>query len=406
MTDIDAYVFARLNAGLDVNGELSSVSPPFAKIANRLAGLALADRPAVWDVFLDCQPDPIAIIMAVANVVPTAPPPAVVANTAPASIPTATLEDVAKFITNTKWPWPGWLASGVLNALAADPGVGKTVLAADLARRLWFGESWPDGQPNPLPQGTRTLWVAGDRHFVQLQTLADGYGLPRGAMLFNAPPDDPTTGLDLDDPDALTALEGRIRGESPGLVIVDTVGMTTERNLCRPEDARSFFGPLMDMAGRTGVAFLLLTHLSRDNQALGRRIVGACRVVWKLTNPDPDGDPNRRKLWVDKTYAVKPPPLGMTIQGDGCDFDFNPPTDPVGAGPGRPPVKTDKAIAFVTSKLSIGDARQRDLVDEWMASGESKDPIFRAFKIMEEDGRLVIDTSAKPKVCHLVSKSP
>jgi hypothetical protein len=128
-------------------------------------------------------------------------------------------------------------------------------------------------------------------------------------------------------------------------------------------------------------------------------------VVWKLTHPDPDGEPNRRKLWVDKTYAVKPPPLGMTIQGDGCDFDHNPPTEPVGIGPGRPPVKTDKAIEFVVGKLSQGDERQCDLINEWQKNGGSKDPIFRAFKLMEADGRMVIDTSRKPKVCHLVSNS-
>jgi hypothetical protein len=68
-------------------------------------------------------------------------------------------------------------------------------------------------------------------------------------------------------------------------------------------------------------------------------------------------------------------------------------------------VKTDKAVAFITSKLSQGYARQCELIDEWLKGGESKSPIFQAFKIMEGDGRLVIDDSRKSKICHLVSNS-
>ena len=44
--------------------------------------------------------------------------------------------------------------------------------------------------------------------------------------------------------------------------MIDTVGMTTSRNLCRPEEARAFFAPIIDLAGRTGVPFVELTHLS------------------------------------------------------------------------------------------------------------------------------------------------
>ena len=164
------------------------------------------------------------------------------------------------------------------------------------------------------------------------------------------------------------------------MVIIDTVGMTTGRNLCRPEDAREYFGPLMDLARETRVPFLLLTHLSQDGQALGRRIVGACRLVWKMTHPDPEGQPDRRRLWVDKTYTVKPPALGMTIADAGCSFDFNPPTAPEPAKPGRPPEKLDKAIAFLTEKLTEGDRKQCELIDEWEATGGAKGTVFNAIQ--------------------------
>ena len=36
-------------------------------------------------------------------------------------------------------------------------------------------------------------------------------------------------------------------------MIIDTIGMTTGRNLSRPEEARDFFAPIIDLAARTGV---------------------------------------------------------------------------------------------------------------------------------------------------------
>jgi hypothetical protein len=162
-----------------------------------------------------------------------------------------TLTDYKRQAADTTWPWKGWLAGGVLNSLAADPGIGKTIVAMNLARALWKGTPWPDGSDNPFPAGTRIMWIPADQHCQQLADLAEDYGMPGESLLFNAPADDPTAtgGRDLDDPASLDELEAAIGAESPGLVIVDTLGMTTQRNLGRPEDARAYLGPLMSIAG-------------------------------------------------------------------------------------------------------------------------------------------------------------
>jgi hypothetical protein len=86
---------------------------------------------------LAARPDRDGLVKAVADADPTGPPPG--ADNTPERC--ATLADLRRLVADTEWPWPGWLAAGVLNALAADPGTGKTVLAADLARRLWFGQT-------------------------------------------------------------------------------------------------------------------------------------------------------------------------------------------------------------------------------------------------------------------------
>jgi hypothetical protein len=370
----DGWIIARLLCG---RGTAPLVeSDRIRPLADRLRDTEPSHRGATWKGFLTGRPDREDWSGPVGDADPAAPPP----EEESASVggrPRANLDDLKRMAADTSWPWPGWLAGGVLNALAADPGVGKTILAMNLARVLWEGRPWPDGQKNPSAAGTKTLWVPGDRHYPQLIELADRYGLPGEALLFNAPADDPTTGLDLDDGETLDDLEEAIRAESPGLVIVDTVGMTTERNLGRPEEARAYFGPLMAIAGDTRVSFLRLTHLSREAQALGRRIVGAARVVWKLTCPDPDGQPDRRKLWVDKSYSVIPKPLGMTIADDGCTFDHKPPGDEA-EKKGRPAKRQEECKSWLEERLTPGPAPAREIIEEARALGYGMGLLYKA----------------------------
>jgi hypothetical protein len=404
------WTFRRVLTGHEINGELSTLPEPLRSMAEYLARVTVdenltgqarrealaAARDPLWKAMMAACPDRETLTTSLAAVDPDAPAPE-----AEPSERCATLADVRRLVNDTVFPWKGWLAAGVLNALAADPGTGKTIMAADLARRLWHKVDWPDGQPNTLPEGTRTLWVPGDRHYIQLTDLARDYGLPDEAILFNASVADPTAGLDLDDPDELAALDRRIRSERPGLVIVDTVGMTTARNLCRPEDARAYFGPLMDLAQQTRVPFLLLTHLSKDAQALGRRIVGACRLVWKMTQPDPEGQPDRRRVWVDKSYTVKPQALGMTISAAGCSFDSNPPTAPQPDKGGRPPEARDKARKFIVDALTReNDRKATAVLSEWVNAGGRESTFWNARDDMVKAGELVCD--GKPKIMHLI----
>ena len=380
--------------------DLGGVSGPMQRLALHLAGLTPDTRPdafqAALAIFDPAEAERMAKTLAAVD--PSGPPP----EDDPVEWP-ATLGDLRRVVDDLTWPWPGWLASGVLNVLASDPGCGKTTLCAWLARRIWLREPWPDGQDNPFPERTPTLWVAADRHFAQLMELAASFGLPDEAMFFNAPTHDPTSGLDLDDSAELSALERRIELVRPGLVLIDTVGAATGRDLCRAEQAREFFAPLMDLAGRVSVPLLVLTHLSANGEALGRRIVGVARCLWKLTTPDPEGQPDRRRLWVDKSYAAKPPALGMTIRADGCDFDHNPPAPAAPSRGGRPPEARLKAEAFIRETLKArNDQKTVDLVNRWMDDGHGKNAFFEAVKALEAAGE-VVQTTDKPKLLHLNS---
>jgi hypothetical protein len=337
----------------DVEGRIAR---GLRRVADHLAKLPAEGRPAAWEAFLCGWPDSQALGRAIEEIDPDGPPPE---ETSPA---VATMADIAQILATQLWLWPGWLAMGVLNVVAADPGVGKTRFALDLARRLWHGEPWPDGQPNDRPPGTKTLWVLGDRNFAEVLQAVHDFGLPEEALALGAPAEDPTGGLDLDDPENLQELAQHIRATAPAIVVIDTVGMVTARNLCRTESARAFFAPLIEIATETEVALLGLTHLSVQKEALGRRIDEKARMLIKLTHPDPD-DPNRRKLWVDKTAAILPPALGVTMASAGNTYDPNPPT-PIAPGDRRPAKSTSKLDAcavWLAAMLRSGPARLGDL---------------------------------------------
>ena len=349
MSDLyDAWCLTSLTADQTLNGEVDRMSPPWKGIAEYLMGVSAAERTTALYAMLAITPGGSEMLQSVINTDPMAPCPA------PQSQPIAfaTLADVARLMAAQRWLWRGWLGLGVLNAVASDPGIGKTRFGLDIARRLHGALLWPDGQANPYPVGTRTLWIQGDRNFAEMLQCSRDFGLPDDAVVLGSSPADPLGSLDLDDPDNISAIGDRIIAAKTPVAIIDTVGMTTSHNLSKPNEAREFFAPLMDLASKTGVALVGLTHLSMNKDPLGRRIVEKARIVIKMTQPDPEGQVNRRRLWVDKSAIVKPPALGITMGSAGNEYDPNPPTEPTPAKPGPVPVRLAECKEWLKAQLT------------------------------------------------------
>ncbi len=351
---VASYTLGRALLGYELNGERDLLTEPWKPMAEHLARLDPVSRLAAWEAMLAARPDRDELIMTMAAINPEEPLPA---DTCLRSY--ATLADVAKTVSSQPWLWNGWLAQGVLNVLASDPGIGKTRFSLDLARRLHYQLPWPDGQPNILPAGSRTLWVQGDRNFAEMLQATRDFGVPHESVLLGSSPDEPFGSLDLDDPETIAALELRIRESGAVLAIIDTVGMCTSRNLTRPDEAREFFAPLLEMCCRSQATLLAQTHLSANKEALGRRIVEKARALLKMTQPDPTGQPNRRRLWVDKSAVLKPRALGITMGNNGNEYDFEPPeeTELVPRKTGRSSEKLDACKTWLLAFLTPDPAR-------------------------------------------------
>lgn len=245
----------------------------------------------------------------------------------------ATALDLIKHNATIRWVWEKWIPLGVLTILASEPGVGKTRFCCDLARRIYRGQSWPDGQSQSLPERSTTLWVPADNQHPELGTLPGQFDFPAAGLYLNATRRNPFAGTMLDSLEDLVDFEARVARIKPALVFVDTCLNATDRTSHKPEDAKAFFVPLAQIAQRQQVALVCVTHLNAAGKPLGRRIQGQGRVVIQLEHPDPENQPNRRKLHVVKSHSLFPTALGVTMHDRGNDYDTNPPA--VVEKPGR-----------------------------------------------------------------------
>jgi hypothetical protein len=394
---VDSWVIARLLADQPVNGELALVSDPIRPLAELMVSMKHPERICAWQGALASRPDHQAVRKAVADADPDGPAPVPQAQTF------ATAADVRRTMAQTRWQWDGWIPKSRVVGIAATEGAGKTRFGLDLARRIYREMSFPDGQPATFPAGTKTLWLCSDGHQDEIAEALPSLGLPDDAVVFPAPPDDPYANTDLDSPETLQWLDQAIAAVKPGIVFVDTLTFATARDLCEQRSVAALKGPLIDLVQRHQTIIALLLHVSMEGQALGRRIKGITRTLMHLECPDPEHHPDRLRLWVEKSFAKKPPALGVTIKADGNDYDTNPPAPKEQRRGGRPAEKLDKAIAFLEQELGATDWKGCELISKWEAMKENKGTLFNAKRKMEDEGRIVVDDSKKPQIWHLVN---
>lgn len=416
-TALDSWVLARLLTGADVNGEADAVSADCrplvdflgrARVPEDLTGpdrreALAAVRGPLWEAMKVARPRLAELDAEIDATDPEGPPPEV--EVEPPERP-ATLASLRKVMSDVAWHWEGYIPAARILGIGAYEGVGKTRFAMDLARRIYLGLPWPDGQDPTFPAGTPTLWVCADGQQDDLAAIATAMGLPDEALFFNTPEDEPYGGSELDKPEDRERLERFIGLVRPALVFIDTLTNATSYDLCRATENKAMMAPLRDIAQQTQTSIVPLLHLSREGHALGRRIKGVTRTILQLDCPDPD-EPSRLKLWVSKSFAKKPPALGVTMRDGGNDYDFHPPSPPEPARIGRTPDQREKAAAFVRDALRLKNDRiGNELAEEFAKSGGCKKTLWRAVDAMEQAGELARDGgkgTGRQVVLHLIA---
>ena len=328
---------------------------------------------------------------------PAQPDPVATAGAAPDADPDrdATAADLRDRQAAETWLWPLHIPPAALTILAAEPGTGKTRFCFDLQRRITLGLPWPDGSPMTVPPGARVLWVVADNQWGEMVDIPASFGIPDDQVVLNAPASDPYSGTSLQSDEEIADFEARILRVKPALVFIDTITNSGDFKVESANEAKRQYKPLQEIAQRTGIPIVCVTHLNTAGKVLGRRAIEKARVVIQMSCPDPEGQPTRRKLWVEKSKALKPPPLGVTMGDEGNEYDTHPPEAPAPAerregARGPAPVKANECARWLRDYLAANGrsrvATTRRAAEE--AGFPSASTIYKAVEMLGvvEDG--------------------
>ncbi|MBF6606814.1 MAG: AAA family ATPase [Chloroflexi bacterium] len=179
-------------------------------------------------------------------------------NAAAAGLVLARAADVRP--ASVSWAWQGRLPLGSLTLLVGQPGLGKTMLACEVAARASRGQL--DGD---LAGPCDALYLSAEdspAHTLVPRLMAAGAGLERIHFL-TIRDDAGERGLTL--PDDVDRLAEAIRRTRARLVIVDPVmaHLATRLDVHRDHSIRRALAPLARLADELGVAVLAVAHLNK-----------------------------------------------------------------------------------------------------------------------------------------------
>lgn len=257
-----------------------------------------------------------------------------------------------------RWLWPNFLPRGKLVILDGDPGVGKSMLALDLAARISRGGPFPDASSTERPQAAVIL-SGEDRASDTIRPRAEAAGADLERLLVAAAPD---RGL-LRFPADLDRLDAVVRQHQAGLVIIDPLMAFLSPEVAPHSDpcVRGPLGGLAAIAACNDCTILMIRHLRKKaaaksiHRGLGSiGILGVVRVGL-LAAPHPSV-PELHVLAVTKTnLGSRPPALGYRMQE---------------TAPGRVGLKWTKPLGITADQLGVqGDSlRPRDRAADWLVT--------------------------------------
>ncbi len=282
----------------------------------------------------------------------------------------ATAVDLIAANAGARALWPQWIYFGVLTLITAEPSTGKTRFGLDLTKRIVLGTEWPDGQPIDLAgRNPIVLWIPADSQHSELADSPKAFGFPPEAIVLNTIVSDLYGGTELSTEPQLKDLYNRIVRVNPALVIIDTITNTSDAKSQDTSDAKRQYKPLQEIAKRTGAPIVCITHTNIGGKTLGRRADEKTRVTIRLECPDPDSQPNRRKLWVALSrFGPLPPALGVTMGNEGNAYDLDPPVGPevkeAAHKPKQPAPAVQTAMGWLITRLQHGPVRVQFLRNE------------------------------------------
>ncbi|HEY2414663.1 MAG TPA: AAA family ATPase [Pirellulaceae bacterium] len=256
------------------------------------------------------------------------------------------LESIAHH--GVQWLWPRRVPIGKVTLLVGDPGLGKSLVALDIAARVSTGAPWPDEAPRsqnstlptpdselslsttPLPPEPRTLNLpasvlllsAEDDLADTIRPRLDAAGadcsrimvIPSflGSSCDGAVPREHELRRDLARLRTLIEAMNNCR-----LIIIDPISAYLRGSANSVTEVRSLLVPLAQLAQERGVAIVAVSHLRKQDGAALHRTMGslafvaAARAAWVIcADPTCSGTTSP-----GPTYSAQPSPFPMSQDG-------------------------------------------------------------------------------------------
>jgi putative DNA primase/helicase len=273
-------------------------------------------------------------------------------------------QDMVDSIGPIEWDLHGWFAKAIAIILAANSGVGKSILALRIAATYIRGDCWPDGTPYTGELGS-VLWIETEAGEALNLERARNWNLPLEKIL--TPFADTLQTARLDNEEDRATIEAVAQRADIKLIIVDSL-RGAHRGEENSNDAADIVFWLAALARNTGKPVLILHHLRKRGMLDGLEevtldqlrgysgIVQAARIVWAINKPDRNSDTLRLAV-VKNNLCRFPEPMGFEISDDGITFT-DAPTTP------KAETQLDKARDMLQALLSNSQSRPQTYIKE------------------------------------------
>jgi hypothetical protein len=215
------------------------------------------------------------------------------------------------------WLWPEIVPMARLTLLSGEPGIGKSVVALDMAARVTRGRLWPASQHN-APHGNVVLLSPRDHAEETVRSRLEAAGANAEKVVHLHGPDGSDERRPFSFPADLPALEQAVRDiGGVRVIIVDPLSACVGGST-RSAAYRNALTGLADLAARTGAAVVAIVQFSgKPGTAAFRRsrsnadALTAAKSVWHLTRDRQDPD---RVLLMPVKCNLTAPKAGLAFR--------------------------------------------------------------------------------------------
>ncbi len=228
-----------------------------------------------------------------------------------------------------EWLWAGRLPLGRLSLLAGDPGIGKSLVALDIAARVSSGAPWPDTPDVPREPANVLVFSMEDdmSDTIKPRLLRAGADSQRTFVVEGVYNEPPFENLQWKRrfrirEDIRSVTEMCKAFQPVRLIVFDPIAA-----YCGNGDGaamsvvHSMLAPLLETAAQFGIAVLCTTHLTRGSsgkavyRAANRlAFTTAARAVWSIVR---DAVVPAKRLLVPVKLNLAPDAAGLAFRIDG-----------------------------------------------------------------------------------------